>query len=250
MKRVLWGLIVVFGVLVLVGGIIKGLRKGEQAAVEKAPPSSSVVASQASKPSRADAERSVGALDYVILAEDIYDAPIKTQVTLKLLVSGTITRASLDQVLRSLHDQVAARRGFRYHPNPTHIFIYAFTSRERASSGQWIAMLAKTRFDPAPKLSFDDRQLTQLYAKPETRFQLTESERVAIFQEIVRAQDRARTEAERRYPFQFVKQAEEQDRLTELYLKNLAEKYGLTRNELREIANEGIKKGWPLPPPP
>jgi len=68
-----------------------------------------------------------------ILDEKVYDAPIKTQVTLRLLVSGRITDAGLRNLLSKLYSEVHNRRGFKYHSNPTHIFIYAYTDKERAN---------------------------------------------------------------------------------------------------------------------
>lgn len=210
-------------------------------------------------------ESPVGQLAYEILNEEVYDAPIKTQVVLEILVSGSITAEPLEKLLRTLYDEIVSRRGFQYHTNPTNVYIYAFTTRERAASGmgQWIAMIDKSFNDTSPEFSINERQLEQLGAEPETRQGLSEEERIKIFQEIVRAEDRAREEAMRRYPdlipgqpgysqdafmAQLYKQMDEQDRLTEVYKDQVAAKYGLTREQLKEIVSEGLLKDWPLPP--
>ena len=139
---------------------------------------------------------------YSVLNEDVYDAPIKTQVTLKLLVSGDISEPGLRTLLNQLYSSTKARKGFKYHDSPTNIYIYAFTSKERAESGmgQWIAMLQKNYDDVEPTISINERQITQLGAKPEERFGLSEEKRKEIWKEHVLVEDRARKEAEEQYP--------------------------------------------------
>ena len=70
-------------------------------------------------------------------------------------------------------------------------------------------------------------------------------------------------EAERSYPYldplasgysqeaalaRIQRQAEEQDRLNEIYRSALGEQSGLTEAELDAIVSEGLSKEWPLPP--
>jgi hypothetical protein len=139
---------------------------------------------------------------YTILGEDVYDAPIKTQVTLNVLVSGEMSEPALAVLLNQLYSSTRARRGFKYHDSPTNIYIYAFTSKERAESGmgQWIAMLQKSYDDVKPTISINQRQITQLGAKPEEGFGLSEERRREIWKELVLVEDRAREEAEEQYP--------------------------------------------------
>lgn len=98
---------------------------------------------------------------YKVLDEDIYDAPIKTQVVLNILVSGGISETGLKALLNKLYSSAKTKRGFKYHSSPTNIYIYAFTSKERAESGmgQWIAMLQKSYGDVSPKISINERQI-------------------------------------------------------------------------------------------
>ena len=70
------------------------------------------------------------ALQYEIVDKDIYDTPIKTQVQLHAVVSGTITKAGLENLLQKLYAEAQATRGFKHHGGkPTHIFISRETSR-------------------------------------------------------------------------------------------------------------------------
>jgi hypothetical protein len=45
-------------------------------------------------------------------------------------------------------------------------------------------------------------------------------------------------------------QAESDDRLMDKYKSEVAERYGLTAEQLSDIGTEGTIKNWPLPPMP
>ena len=197
---------------------------------------------------------------YSILSEDVYDIPLKTQVELNILVSGEISETGLKALLNKLYSSTKAKKGFKYHNSPTNIYIYAFTSKERAESGmgQWIAMLQESPGDLRPIISINKRQIAQLGAKPEEKFGLSETQRKQIWKEYVLAEDRAWEKAEERYLFntglsqsQFQKQAEKltlfRQQLEKQYKGELTKKYGLTLEQLKEIADEGVTKDWPLP---
>lgn len=201
---------------------------------------------------------------YIVLDKDIYDAPVKTQVTMNILVSGEISELGLRALLNRLYSEIKTKKGFKYHDSPTNIYIYAFTSRDRAESGmgQWIAMLLKSYDDKKPSISINERQITALGVQPKVKFGLTEKERKQIWSELVETEDRATEESEQKYPLpdpsklgysqsaatdQLKKQAELNSTLTERYKNELAKKYGLTREQLNEIAVEGFTKDWPFP---
>jgi len=130
---------------------------------------------------------------YSILSEDVYDIPLKTQVELNILVSGEISETGLKALLNKLYSPTKAKKGFKYHNSPTNIYIYAFTSKERAESGmgQWIAMLQESPGDLRPRISINKLHIAQLGAKPEERFGLSETKRKEIWKEYVLAEDRA-----------------------------------------------------------
>jgi len=140
---------------------------------------------------------------YTIVDQDKYDAPIKTEITLHAIVSGKITEAGLKALLHKLYEEACAMRAFRHHGGrPTHVFIYLYTSREHFDSrmGQWIAMLSRVGADAPVKTEIRTELIPQLSALPEVKYGLTESKRKEIFRAIVRAEDQADAEAERRYP--------------------------------------------------
>lgn len=148
------------------------------------------------------AQEKIAMPKYSVLDEDVYDDAGATKITFNILVSGKITEPGLRALLNKLYSSTKARRGFKYHDSPTNIYIYAFTSKERAGSGmgQWIAMLQKNRDDGKPTISINERQIAQLGAKPKERFGLSEKKRKEIWQELVLAEDRARKRAEEQYP--------------------------------------------------
>jgi len=194
-------------------------------------------------------EKRPATLKYTILNENIYDAPIKTQVELNILVSGEISEVSLKTLLNQLYSSTKTRKGFKYHDSPTSIYIYAFTSEERAGSGmgQWIAMLQKAHADTKPTININERQMAQLGAKPEERFGLSEEKRKEIWKELILIENRAMKEAEKRYPQELEKQAEMERHLIDEYKSELAEKYELIPEQLEKISSEGLEKDWLFP---
>jgi hypothetical protein len=203
-------------------------------------------------------------LRYTVLDREVYDAPVKTQVTLKLLVSGNITEKGLEELLIRLYSEIKKETGFEYRKNPNNIDIYAFTSKERAESGmaQWIGMLLKNVPDEEPEIRMNDRQFAHLKAAPEEKFGLSEEKRKEIWDEIVKAEDRANKEAEERYPLPdpskpgysqtkvrdiIIKQGELIETLTEKYMNEVTTKYGLTQEQLDAIVAEAFEKDWPFP---
>lgn len=202
---------------------------------------------------------------YEIWKQDKYDAPIKTQLTIEAVVSGEITEQSLKNLLQELYSKANATRGFKYHGGkPTHIFIYLHPTKAHAEAGmgQWLAMLSKVG-DGAPiETKVRTERVESLRVAPEEKFGLTEGERKEIFKAIVLAEDKATADAERLYPLpdpskggysqeeaqkQFLKQAEANNDLREKHTKEIADKFGLTSEQLRAISVESFEKNWPFP---
>lgn len=105
---------------------------------------------------------------YTEVDRDRYDAPVKTQIELHGVVTGKLTELGLNKLLRQLYDKAIATRDFKYHGGePTHVFIYLYTSREHFKSGmgQWIAMLSKTADDSLPLIQVKTESLSQMPEK-------------------------------------------------------------------------------------
>lgn len=74
-----------------------------------------------------------------------------------------------------------------------------------------------------------------------------ESGRKEIFKEIIAAEDKATAEAERRFPADIEKQIDFEGELIKKYKAELAEKHGLTFDQLKSIGVEGITNNWSMP---
>ncbi|MBA7700036.1 hypothetical protein ES703_108742 [subsurface metagenome] len=186
---------------------------------------------------------------YMVLNEDIYDTPIKTQVELNILVSGEISEPGLRALLKKLYSSTKAKRGFKYHHSPTNIYIYAFTSKERFESGmgQWIAMLQQSPGDVGPRISINKGQIALLGAKPKEKFGLSESKRKQIFYELVEAGDSATKLAIRKYPNDIMKQIDYENKIREANEQKIRGKYNITKQQMYKIKGEGVTKDWPFP---
>ncbi len=236
-----------FFILIIVGGVISPTTEKD---VEKQKPITTTISPSEQKIQKPIVKQEKSAtLKYTILDEDVYDAPVKTQVTLSVLVSGEISEAGLKNLLNQLYSSTKARKGFKYHDSPTSIYIYAYTSKERAESGmaQWIAMLQKAHAETKSTTNINERQLGQLGAEPEERFGLSEEKRKEIWKELILIEDRAMKEAEKQYPKEWEKEIEMQRRLIDENENKLAEKYELTPEQLEKISSEGLEKDWSFP---
>jgi len=129
-----------------------------------------------------------------IVDEDKYDAPVKTQIKIQGIVSGTVTEPGLNTLLHNLYIKANETRGFKHHGGkPTHVFIYLYSSREHLASGmgQWIAMLEKVGESTSPRISVNTIQLDATIQAPTKEHGLSEADRRRLYKEYVRAEDRA-----------------------------------------------------------
>lgn len=147
---------------------------------------------------------SFGLPKYEVFDRKVYDTPIKTQVQIDLLVTENLTPKALRNLLAKVFLETDKQRGFKYHPTPTHVFIYAYPDKERAESGSggWAAMLSKVGKHGHPDVDVNDRLLAALKEKPVEKFGLSEAKRREVWTQLVRAEDRAMKEAEAKYPLE------------------------------------------------
>ena len=197
-------------------------------------------------------------IKYEVFDEEVYDAPIKTQIVLKIIIREKVTAEDLKKLLNTLYSQNVNRTGFKYHTNPTNIFIFIYNSYERAKSGgsQWIAMISKSYDEKTPSISINEEQIELQNKKKESKFGLSEDTRIEIWQEYILAEDRSAKEAEKKYPLTYPavvttekmkKYSNFQDQLIKQYKSNLANKYNITVDQIETIIDEGINKQWPYP---
>jgi hypothetical protein len=197
-------------------------------------------------------------LKHTILKNEVHDVPIKTQVQLDVLISDTaITKEKVSDLLTFLYDKTSKRTGFKHHTNPTNIYIYAYTSKEKAESGmaQWVGMISKSYDDTQPKIDISETQLNSLTLKPIEKFGLSEKVRLEIWNKSIKIEDKAQKEADLKYPLDkagitqddIKKNGALNNKLKEKYEKELAEEYNITVAIIDSIGVEGLTKGWPFP---
>lgn len=163
--------------------------------------------------------------------------------TKKIIVSGTITHAGLDALLRDLMDGVQG-------------LTWAYTDEAHIPNAQWIGMI-DTIDKTTPEVTIDDTKIAALTAAPVQKFGLSEPERQAIFREKVAAEDRADKDAEAQYPINgeythatLVAHGNLLDTKNEQYAAEIAKAHSLTPKQLESISVEGIQKNWAIPSSP
>ena len=197
-------------------------------------------------------------LNYKIIKNDVYDAPIKTQVQLDVLIlEKSFSEKKVRDLLQFLYDKTISRTGFKYHANPTNIFIYVFSSKEKAESGmgQWVGMISKSYDDSNPTINISETQLNSQSMKSLSKFGLTENERIEIWNKSIKIEDKAQKEADKKFPLNKIgitmneikKNTTLSEKLIEKYKKELAEEYKIKKEVIDSISVEGLTKGWPFP---
>lgn len=141
-------------------------------------------------------------MQHKIYDRKVFDAPIKTQVTLDVVVSGDVDKESLDSLLDQLFLSESQKSGYKYSDFPTHLFFYIYASEEHARSGQgqWLAMLSRIGDDGVVDKSFRENYINQLKMPEEIKYSLSESTRQQIWREIVLAEHQSSKKADEYYP--------------------------------------------------
>lgn len=197
-------------------------------------------------------------LSYTILKNEVYDIPVKTEVAIYALITDTvITEQRVRDLLTSLYNEAIERTGFKYHTNPTNVYIYAYATKEKSESGgdQWIGMISKNFDDTQPQTDISERQLKSLTIKPVDKFGLSEKLRLEIYKKEFIIEDEAQKEADRKYPIDkagitmedIKKNRTFGDNLIEKYKEGLCLEYGVTIGIIDSIIVEGLTKGWANP---
>lgn len=105
------------------------------------------------------------------------------------------------------------------------------------------------------KISYSIKNNLEQYLKnrneSEDVFGFSVEERKQIFKDIVSAQDKARSEANKKYPVDdyltnYENNSNEYKRLTDIYEKEVLGKWDISNEQKNEISREAQVKGWPL----
>lgn len=77
-------------------------------------------------------------LNYKLLNDEVYDAPIKTQVQLDILILDTaISEQNIRKLLTFLYGKTIKRTGFKHHSNPTNIYIFMPLHQKKKQNLEW-----------------------------------------------------------------------------------------------------------------
>ena len=105
------------------------------------------------------------------------------------------------------------------------------------------------------KISYDIKSNLEEYLKSrneqEDKFGFSVEERKQIFKDIVSAQDKARAEADKKYPIDdymtnYEENSVEYKRLTGIYEKQVLDRWNIDNEQEKEISREAQIKNWPL----
>lgn len=186
-----------------------------------------------------------------LLSEEIYDVPIVTRVIQSYLVEGDVTEENLKDLLMQKYQDAANRSGFEYHEHPTAVNFLVYTDREyfESSPTNWLARLQKTE-GSEPNFYFNEQQFDLLNSEPVEKLGMSEEQRMAIWHEICWYEEKARAQAEEKYPDpkDFDPCWDYEERLIQQYRNEITSRHSITYDDLMEIYSEGSSRGWPYPP--
>jgi len=197
---------------------------------------------------------------YEIITDELTEQPFKTMVIMKLAITGKVTKTNIRSVLQNVFLDVETAGNYKYHSEPTLIAIHLFTSPQlaRKGVGRPVATLHKNGLNTPPRITINEEMIKVYNEKPETKYGYTEVKRKEIFKELVAAEDKARMEAENRFPInknlsgekllaESYKQEERREMLNQKYESIVETKYGLSSEQNIKISVEGLNKNWPMP---
>ncbi len=89
----------------------------------------------------------------IILKEEIIDAPIKTQVELRISIPRGTGKAALDAYLQGIYVQQLARDGFKARKNPNSVYVYVYQEGTPSDGAGWLGFAKKAASDDIPSFT-------------------------------------------------------------------------------------------------
>lgn len=89
-----------------------------------------------------DRRRAAGT-EFSLFDEKVYDVPVETSIAQVLIIDAELHEEEIEALLQKQFEQLKARTGFKHREHSNQIWIYAYTSKERAAAGlgEWKATL-------------------------------------------------------------------------------------------------------------
>ena len=81
---------------------------------------------------------------YEILKYDEYDTPAKSQTETRLLLTDSLTKKNVTDLLNSFFT-TDTNKTFKYHTKPSHVFIYVYKDSldYKRDGSSWIGMMSR-----------------------------------------------------------------------------------------------------------
>lgn len=198
-------------------------------------------------------------LKYTIVSENISDTPLKTQVSINILLTDikNINEKKLETLLTYLYNQQINRTGFKYHKHLNTVLVYAFSTKEKANAGkgQWVAMISKMYDDTNPKFEISETQFKALTVKEQDKWGLTQKKRQEIWDKIIYAERNAQKEADKKHPLDkpgitqedMKKNIKLMEKIKVENQNGIAQEYQIEISIIDSIGFEGVMNGWSFP---
>jgi len=186
----------------------------------------------------------------VLVPEDIRQEQIRPTVE-KIISMITSENNDIDEIILNLcSDREIAT-------------LYDVAKVTWAPNGEWGSTtpeIARTNDRISYKMVFEIRPDLEEYLiqrnQTESKYGLKNEERKRFFKELIASEDKAMLEADRIYPLDSKQPGWREDNLNkniqmyrnlrDKYRAQLAQKYGLSENQMSDISVEGIKKNWSM----
>ena len=91
-----------------------------------------------------------------VLDEEIMDAPLKTQIALRVEIPGNTTKEQLTRYMHQLYVEQMARTGFKARPTPNAVYAFLYTEDVdwTINGAGWVGRIKKAAADDGP--TFDN----------------------------------------------------------------------------------------------
>ena len=192
-----------------------------------------------------------------ILDEEVVDIPIKTEITLKVLMSGGFTEEGIKEALNDLYVSALTKKRYEYHKYPTSVYIFAFTSEKAAMERgwAWLARLSKRNTDAKPSIDINQDALTDLHSGDDMQFGLSKEKRKEIYKKLAANEAKVSALVREKYPpldplspgysrEADLAQVAFEDELNAQNDEKIKREYGITRDQIYYIFAEGTMKNW------
>jgi len=141
---------------------------------------------------RAPTSLSSPVVKYRVMADKTYDIPLKSQVTLSIVVEEEVDESRLRSLLQSLVADIRKRTGFKYRDHANVIGVYAYGPNNYRDGALWIGMaIYNENLDTKLHIDISHTRLTAAFEGPTEKHGLSKQRRKQVFWDLALAEDEA-----------------------------------------------------------